>query len=119
MKKIYYLATCSTCIRILKELDGLLTEFQLQDIKTENITPDQIEQMRTLSGSYESLFSRRAMKYKSLGLGNKDLSEDDYKNYILEEYTFLKRPVFIIGDEIFIGNSSKIVEAIRSKLTNS
>jgi len=119
MKKIYYLATCSTCIRILKDLHDLLTEFKLQDIKTEKITSDQIEQMHALSGSYESLFSRRAMKYKSLGLGDKDLSEDDYKNYILEEYTFLKRPVFIIEDEIFIGNSAKIVESVRLKLANN
>tara|TARA_R110000868_G_scaffold312591_1_gene573583 strand:- start:123 stop:434 length:312 start_codon:yes stop_codon:yes gene_type:complete len=103
----------------LKDLDGLLSEFKLQDIKTEQITPDQIEQMHALSGSYDSLFSRRAMKYKSLGLGDKDLTEDDYKNYILEEYTFLKRPVFVIEDEIYIGNSSKIVEAVRSKLTNN
>lgn len=119
MKKVYYLSTCSTCSRILKDLDGLLSEFQLQDIKTEKITSDQIDQMHALSGSFESLFSLRAMKYKSLGLGDKDLSEDDYKNYILEEYTFLKRPVFIIEDEIFIGNSAKIVESVRLKLTNN
>ena len=119
MKKIYYLSTCSTCSRILKDLDELLSEFKLQDIKTEKITLDQIEQMRALSGSYESLFSRRAMKYKSMGLGDQDLSEDDYKKYILEEYTFLKRPVFVIEDEIFIGNSSKIVESVRLKLANN
>ncbi|MEQ6118458.1 ArsC/Spx/MgsR family protein [Reichenbachiella sp. MALMAid0571] len=119
MKKIYYLSTCSTCIRILNELDGLLSEFELQDIKNEKITPNQIEEMHALSGSYESLFSRRAMKYKSLGLGAKNLSEDDYKNYILEEYTFLKRPIFVIGDKIFVGNSAKTVEAIKSELTNN
>lgn len=110
MKKIYYLSTCSTCTRIINELQ-LDDSFEFQDIKSNKITNEQIEHMAKLSGSYESLFSRRAMKYKSMGLADKNLSEKDYKNLILEEYTFLKRPVIIVNDKIFVGNSKKIVEA--------
>jgi len=117
MKKAYYLSTCSTCIRIFKELDSVLTDFKLQDIKTEKISSDEIDQMKGLSGSYESLFSRRAMKYKSMGLASQDLQEEDYKKLILDEYTFLKRPVFLIDDKIFIGNSAKVVEAIKVELS--
>ena len=69
--------------------------------------------MRDLAGSYKMLFSRRAVKYRSLGLHEMDLLEEDYQHYILEEYTFLKRPVIIIESEIFIGNSKKIVEQVR------
>ena len=117
MKIVYYLATCSTCIRILKELDSLLADFKLQDIKTEKISSDQIEQMKALSGSYESLFSRRAMKYKSMGLASQNLQEEDYKQLIFDEYTFLKRPIFIIGDKIFIGNSAKVIEMVKAELS--
>ncbi|MDB4728605.1 arsenate reductase [Saprospiraceae bacterium] len=117
MKKIYHLASCSTCQRIIKELGGL-EDFEKQNIKEEKITPEQLEEMKEKSGSYESLFSRRAMKYKAWDLKNKDLSEKDYKNYILEEYTFLKRPVFLIGEEIFVGNTKKVVEAVAKALSN-
>ena len=110
MKKIYYLSTCSTCNRIIKDL-GLDDSFKYQDIKTNKITEAQLEQMAEMSGTYESLFSRRAMKYKELNLGNKDLSETDIKKLILDEYTFLKRPVFIINSEIFVGNAKKTIEA--------
>ncbi|TXB64605.1 hypothetical protein FRY74_09140 [Vicingus serpentipes] len=110
MKKIYYLSTCSTCNRIIKDL-GLDDSFEYQDIKTNKITEAQLEKMAEMSGSYESLFSRRAMKYKELNLGNKDLSETDIKKLILDEYTFLKRPVIIINSEIFVGNAKKIIEA--------
>ena len=89
---------------------------ELQDIKTNKISLEQLEEMKRLSGSYESLFSRRAMKYKSLGLNNKELKEDDYKNLILEEYTFLKRPVFVLGDYISVGNSKKTIEALKQHL---
>lgn len=115
MKKVYHLSTCSTCSRIIKELQ-LDDSFEFQDIKSNKITVEQIEQMQKLSGSYESLFSRKAMKYKSMGLKDKSLSEKDYKNLILEEYTFLKRPVFIINNEIFIGNAKKTVEAVAKAL---
>lgn len=114
MKKIYFLKTCDTCTRILKSIN--LDGFKLQEIKTEPITVAQLEEMVALSGSYESLFSRRAKKYKQMDLKNQELSETDYRQFILDEYTFLKRPVIIIDQEIFIGNSKKSVEALQEKL---
>ncbi|PKQ61871.1 hypothetical protein BZG02_14700 [Labilibaculum filiforme] len=115
MRKIYHLETCSTCKRIIKELK-LSADFEKQDIKTVKITEAQLNEMATLSGSYESLFSRRAIKYKELHLKDKNLSEEEYKNYILNEYTFLKRPVLLIDNEIFVGNSKKVVESAAKKL---
>lgn len=115
MKKIYHLSTCDTCKRIIKELN-LPENFQFQDIKTEAITEKQIEEMRNLTDSYESLFSKRARLYKELDLKNKSLTEDDYKNYIIEHYTFLKRPVIIFNGTIFIGNSKKVVEAAKKAI---
>ncbi|WP_147677713.1 arsenate reductase family protein [Algibacter pacificus] len=109
MKKVYYLKTCSTCVRILKELN-LPPDFILQDIKTEPITVKQLEAMEKLSGSYEALFSKRAKLYKEMDLKNQNLTERDYKQYILEHYTFLSRPVIINGDAIFIGNSKKVTQ---------
>jgi len=85
----------------------------MQDIKTEKITDVQIQQMKILSGSYESLFSRVAMKYKSMGLKDVKLEDEDYKRLILKEYTFLKRPVFIVDSNIFIGNSKKNIESLK------
>jgi len=112
MKKIYHLATCSTCIRIIKELNPD-AKVVLQDIKTEKITEEQLEEMKNLAGSYEALFSKRAMKYKALGLKEKNLTEVDFKSYILDEYTFLKRPVIIVNDEIFVGNSKANIEKVK------
>lgn len=115
MKKIYFLDSCSTCARIIKEL-GVGDSWEQQNIKTEKITAPQIEEMYRLSGSYDSLFSRRAMKYKSMGLKDKRLSESDYKALILEEYTFLKRPVIILEGKIFIGNSKQVVKSVIEEL---
>ncbi len=113
MKKVYHLSTCSTCQRILKETDLAKKGFRLQDIKTEKITSEQLDEMKNLVGSYEALFSRVALKYRALGLNEKKLTEKDYRKYILEEYTFLKRPVVIMGNKIFIGNAKATVEEIK------
>lgn len=112
MKKMYYLSTCDTCKRIINELD-LPSDFSLQDIKIEAITRVQVEEMQSLSGSYESLFSKRARLYAELNLKSKSLTETDYKNYILKHYTLLKRPVILYNNSIFIGNAKKTVEAAK------
>lgn len=91
-------------------------KFKLQDIKTNNITAEQLDEMKTLAGSYEALFSRRAIKYKEMGLKNKTLHEEDYRDLILQEYTFLKRPVIIIGKKIFAGSEKKNREALHAAL---
>ena len=116
MKKIYHLSSCSTCQRIIRELGITEKVFSMQDIKTEKISPLQLDEMKSLAGSYELLFSRVALKYRAFGLNEKTLSEKDYRKYILEEYTFLKRPVFILGKAIFIGNSKKNIEAVKAAL---
>ena len=113
MKKAYYLGQCSTCQRILNEVNW---KGQLQDIRIEKISEKQLDQMANMSGSYGALFSRRAIKYKSMGLKDKALSESDYRQLILEEDTFLKRPEFIVNDKIFVGNSKKTIEALNSSL---
>ncbi len=115
MKTLFYLSTCDTCKRIINSLD-LPEDIKLQDIKTEAITASQLEDMRGLTASYESLFSKRARLYKELGLKDKSLTDEDYKNYILEHYTFLKRPVLIFNNKIFIGNSKKVVEAAKKAI---
>jgi arsenate reductase len=112
MKKIYHLSTCTTCKKILKELEPSAA-FILQDIKEEPITREQLKEMRNLSGSYEALFSKRARLYKERNLKNEKLTEDLYKNLILDHYTFLKRPVVLNNDKIFIGNAQKTVEAAK------
>lgn len=116
MKKIYHLGNCTTCQAIIKETGIDKKGFAMQDIKTESITPAQLDEMKGLTGSYESLFSRRAMKYKEMGLKDKPLTEKDYRQLILDEYTFLKRPVVFVNDKIFVGSEKKTVEALKNAL---
>ncbi len=115
MKKIYYLSSCDTCKRILNELKPL-GDIELQDIKSDPITPEQLKVMRNLAGSYEALFSRRARLFNERQLKDRQLEEKNYEKLILEHYTFLKRPVILVNNQIFIGNSNKVVATAKETI---
>ena len=115
MKKIYYLSTCDTCKRIIEDIE-LPSSFIKQDIKIQGITAEELDQLFNLTDSYEALFSKRAQLYKERNLKDAELLEEDYKNLILEHYTFLKRPVIVDNDTIFVGNSKKTVEAAKKHI---
>lgn len=117
MRKIYYLASCDTCRKIIKSLPSN-ANLEFHDIRQNPITVEELEFMHQLSGSYEALFSKKAQLYKEKGLKNMTLTEEDYKNYILEHYTFLSRPVVILENEIFIGNSQPNVLKLQKALSN-
>jgi len=111
MNTIYYLASCDTCRKIIKSLPKG-NDLVFHDIKQDPVTEAELDQWRDLAGSYEALFSRKAQLYKSMDLKNKTLTEADYKKYILEHYTFISRPVFIIDGKIYIGNSQKNINEV-------
>jgi arsenate reductase len=115
MKQIYHLETCKTCKKALVLLSPD-QEIEVIEIKSQGISKEVLEHMAQLAGSYEALFSRKAILYRQRNLGEQQLSEDDYKALILEHYTFLKRPVVVTDSEIFIGNSKAVLEAAKTAL---
>jgi arsenate reductase len=101
----------------MNEID-LPQSFIKQDIKIQNLSESDLEEMYSLAGNYEALFSRRARLFKQRNLGKEVLLDEDYKNLILEHYTFLKRPVIINNEHIFIGNSKSTIEAAKQNIHN-
>jgi len=115
MNRIYHLASCSTCQRIIKEVESF-GKFQLQNIREEKITPSQLDELAKAVGSYEALFSRKALKFRAMGLHEQTLTEKDYRKFILQEDTFLKRPVIVVGRQVFVGNAKKTIEEVKTAL---
>ena len=116
MNKVFHLSSCGTCKRILTDTNAAAV-CELQDIKTANISTEELANLAEKVGSYEALFSRKALKFRSMGLHEKTLTETDYRDLMLQEYTFLKRPFIIVGNDVFIGNAPKTVAAAKDFLT--
>ena len=111
MKKIkaWHLKNCSTCQKIIQKLDLSSKNSILINIKEKNISKNELEEIQSFFRcSYEDLFNKRALKFRKI----KDTfkTDLDYKKGILEEYTFLKRPIIQVKNKFFVGNSKKITE---------
>jgi arsenate reductase (glutaredoxin) len=116
MKKVFHLSNCGTCKRILNDTNAA-SVCELQDIKVTNISAEELDWIAAKVGSYEALFSRKALKFRGMGLHEKTLSEADYRDLMLQEYTFLKRPFIVIDDTVFIGNAAKTTDAAKAFLS--
>ncbi|WP_162031658.1 arsenate reductase family protein [Chryseobacterium potabilaquae] len=111
MNKVFYLNTCDTCRKILAQFD--LTDWEVREIKKEPITKEELDEMYKKTKSYEALFSKKSTQIKARGLDVKSLKEKDFKELLLDHYTFLKRPVFLTNKEIFVGNDKKNIESLQ------
>ena len=109
--------SCNTCQRIYKELN-LPRSVTILNIKEDSFTSELLEKLKNLAGSYEALFSRRAQLFKKRNLKERELSEQDFRILLLEHYTFLKRPVIVNKEQIFIGNSKKVVAQAKISIQN-
>ena len=115
MRAFFYLRGCEKCMQIMKTLN-LDSAIKQIDIKKNSLNEYQLDELFKLSKKYEALFSKRAQLYKQRGLKDKALNDEDYRMLILEHYTFLKRPLLVYDQAIYIGNSSKVVEAAKAFL---
>ncbi|UKB85509.1 arsenate reductase family protein [Chryseobacterium sp. MEBOG06] len=111
MKKVFYLNSCDTCRKILAKFN--LRDWELREIKKEPVTKEELAEMYEKTKSYEALFSKKSTQIKLRELDIKSLTEKDFKELLLDHYTFLKRPVFVTDKEIFVGNDKKNVEALQ------
>ncbi len=114
-KTVFHLKSCNTCQRIMGELN-IDDSWNIREIKSSPITLSELEKLRSGVSSYEELLNKRSRTYQHLGLKDKNLSEDELKNWILKEYTFLKRPAFIIGNKVLAGNSKAIIQSVKEAL---
>jgi arsenate reductase len=110
-RKIYHLSTCDTCRKIFSEVD--IPGATMVNIREEMVDKETLQWLHKKVGSYEGLFNKRAQKLKDMSPAQKPVKETDFKRLILQDYTFLKRPVVICGDEVWVGNEKATVESLK------
>lgn len=100
----YGLPNCTTCQKALRRLDYHRVEnVKKRNIKEESLSRDEIENLAKMLGGAGNLFSRRSVKYRELGLKDKEIFEAEMLDLMAEEYTFLKRPILVVGKQVIAG----------------
>jgi arsenate reductase len=103
MKKIFHLSSCDKCKRKLLEVENI-DEYVLVDLKNGPIDALSLNHLYSSTKSYEKLFNKRAQKFKDPAIKSSIQADKDYKDWILKEYTFLKRPIRIEDNNVYIEN---------------
>lgn len=110
MKRVYHLGTCSTCKRIIGEVSWP-NDISFIDIKNQAITAEVLDLLKEQYGTFQAVFSKKAKRY--VEVKDSITCDDDYKQLILSDYTFLKRPVILYGDFYSVGNDRVVIERLK------
>lgn len=109
--KLYGLPHCSTCKKAVAFLEDAGAEIEkFYDIKENRLTKKEVQKLVKLVGGVDKLFSKRAMKYRAMGLDKRELSGAEMIDLMTEEYTFIRRPVLVSGDFALAGFAKKKYE---------
>jgi arsenate reductase (glutaredoxin) len=114
VKQVYWLPHCSTCQKADEHLKRLGVAVEgYHDVKATPIGEAALDSLITGIGGADRLFSKRAMKYRSMGLDKQDLSAAEMTHHMLTEYTFIKRPALLLDDgRVLAGYSAKQYDAV-------
>ena len=112
---VYWLPYCSTCQKAVAHLEAKGVPIRaFRNLKEEPLSQAEVRELAAKVGGVEALFSRRAMKYRAMGLHEREVSEDEMVRLMAEEYTFVTRPVIVRGERATAGFSAKRVDALVS-----
>ena len=111
--EVYGLPYCTTCQKALQYLEEKGVQIRsFRNLKDEPLSVDEVRDLADKVGGAEALFSKRAMKYRQMGLHERELTEDDLLRLMTEEYTFVTRPVIVRGGRATAGFSAKRVDEL-------
>lgn len=111
--RVYGLPHCTTCVKALEYLREKQVGIEsVRDLKVHPLTMNEVRDLAAKVGSVEMLFSRRAMKYRQMGLHDRQLTEEEMVRLMSEEYTFVTRPVIVNGGRATAGFSLKRVDTL-------
>ena len=108
----YWLPNCSTCQKALGWLERRGVKIsKMRDIKDEPLTRQEVESLAKMLGGPAELFSKRAIRYRELKLNEREVLPAEMLELMTDEYTFLKRPIVVIGGHAIAGFFEKSFES--------
>jgi len=85
-------------------------EVSERDFFKDTLSETEIRELASIAGT-ENIFARRSPSLKKLGLADKELSDDEMVNLMLQEPKLVRRPLLKVGGKLMVGGGSAAVEA--------
>ena len=107
---LYVHPTCTSCRNAQAWLDERHVAYERRDYFRNRFTRDELAGILASAGlTPRDVLSKRARAYKEL-VGDRDLTDDQLLDLMIEEPTLLRRPLVISGHEAVIGFDRKGLE---------
>jgi arsenate reductase len=113
---VYEKRTCTTCKNLAVLLDERGIDFDRVDFHVEPLTADEIRELVKKTGRpARELFRAREPVYKELGLGEREVDDDEAIALMAEHRELMQRPVIVRDDRAVLGRP---VERVLELLDN-
>lgn len=110
MLEVYGIKNCDKVRKTFKWLKERDVEYTFYNVKKEPLTREELEEFVHRIG-LDVLVNRRGMKWRQLGLKDKNLSDDELFEELLKNQTMIKRPVLIKDEAILVGYDEDAFES--------
>ena len=96
---VYEKRTCTTCRNLAVLLEERGIDFDRVDFHVEPLSADEIRELVRKSGRpAQELFRKREPVYEELGLGEREVGDDEAIVLMAEHTELMQRPVVVRGD---------------------
>lgn len=110
MIQVYGIKNCNKIRDTLKWLKGQKVDYTFYDLKKEPLSREELEEFVHRIG-LDVLINRKGMKWRQLGLKDKNPDDRELFEKLLEHQTMIKRPVLIKDEAILVGYDEEAFEA--------
>lgn len=110
MLKVYGIKNCNKVRDTFKWLNENEIEYEFINLKKEPLSEGKLDEFVHKVG-LDVLINKRGTTYRKLGLKDKDLSEDELFDVLLENQTMIKRPVLELDDAVMVGYDEDAFES--------
>lgn len=105
--ELYVHPTCTSCRNAQAWLDEHDVAYERRDYFRDRFSKDELSDLLTSAGlTPRDVLSKRARAYKEL-VGDRDLTDDQLLDLMIQEPTLLRRPLIIAGGDAVIGFDRK------------
>lgn len=102
MIKVYGIKNCNKIRDTFTWLKENEVEYIFIDVKKDPIPEEKLEEFVHKVG-LDVLVNRRGMKWRTLGLKDKNLNDEELFDVLQENQTMIKRPVIEFEDAVLVG----------------
>ncbi len=102
MLEVIGITNCNTIKKTRQWLSDNQISYTFRDLKKEPLTPNELAEL-VMKAGLETLVNKKGRTWKMLGLTDKELTDNDLFQVLLEHQTAIKRPVLRYGEAIMVG----------------